>query len=56
MKMLSASIIVLTGGIVLSVGSLVGHHDTKLFLQFVGCGVGITGLMAWHKTFRIPDK
>ena len=47
-KHISAAIIVLAGAILLLGGSwLIGHHDTKLFVQVVGCIVGAVGLVGW---------
>jgi hypothetical protein len=52
MKAISASIVVLAGAILLAVGSLVQHADTKLFVQVVGSVVGGIGLGAWFISFR----
>lgn len=47
MKSISASIIVLTAGILILGGSHIQHSDTKLFVQIVGCIVGVIGLGGW---------
>ena len=47
MKAISASIIVLAAAILIVGGSHVQHGDTKLFVQVVGCGVGLLGLRGW---------
>jgi hypothetical protein len=47
MKSISASIIVLSGAIVLSAGGLVTHSDTSLFMMFAGGIVGLIGLYGW---------
>ena len=52
MRLISASIIVLAGAILLVGGSHIPHGDTKLFLQFVGCAVGLIGLLGWLVSFR----
>lgn len=54
MTSISCSIIVLSGAIVLAVGSLVPHNDTQLFLQLAGGGVAIIGLWAWFNSIRKP--
>jgi hypothetical protein len=55
MKSLSASIIVLSGALVLVGGSYVNHDQTQGFLQFVGGAVGLIGLVVWFQTIR-PSK
>ncbi len=52
MKPISASIIVLAAAILLVGGSHIPHSDTKLFVQVVGCGVGLAGLAGWFVSFR----
>ena len=52
MKCISASIIVFSGAILLLGGAFVGHTDTKLFVQTVGCGVGIVGIIGWFVLLR----
>jgi hypothetical protein len=52
MKPISASIIVLAAAILLVGGSHVQHGDTKLFVQVVGCGVGLAGLWGWFVSFK----
>jgi hypothetical protein len=51
MKSISASIVVLSGAIILTGGSFVSHDQTQVFLQFVGCAIGLGGLWMWFKTF-----
>ena len=47
-KHVSAAIIVLAGAILLLGASwLIHHNDTKLFVQVVGCIVGVVGLVGW---------
>lgn len=41
MKTISASILVLAGAILITGGSRIQHSDTKLFVQIVGCFVGM---------------
>lgn len=47
MKLLSASIIILSASILITGGSHIQHGDTKLFVQVVGCLVGLIGLGGW---------
>lgn len=52
MKVISASIVILAASILLTGGSHIPHSDTALFVQVVGCGVGIVGLWGWFVSFR----
>lgn len=52
MKAISASIIVLAAAVMISVGSHVQHNDTKAFVQFVGCVVGLIGLTSWYAAMK----
>lgn len=52
MKVISASIVILAASILLTGGSHIRHSDTALFVQVVGCGVGIVGLWGWFVSFR----
>jgi hypothetical protein len=52
MKAISASIIVLSGAILLVGGSYLQHSDTRLFVQIVGCAVGLAGLWGWFTSFK----
>ena len=52
MKSISASIIVLAAAILLVGGSHIQHNDTKLFVQMVGCGVGLIGLGGWFVSLK----
>jgi hypothetical protein len=52
MKSISASIIVLAAAILILGGSYIQHNDTQLFVQIVGCGVGLIGLGGWLVSFR----
>ena len=52
MKAISASIIVLAAAILITGGSRLQHSDTKLFVQIVGCIVGLIGLSGWFISFR----
>ena len=52
MKALSASIIVLAAAVLITGGSHIQHGDTKLFVQAVGCLVGIMGLGGWFVAFK----
>ncbi|MDB6153551.1 MAG: hypothetical protein JWL90_2004 [Chthoniobacteraceae bacterium] len=52
MKLLSSSIIVLSGAILITGGSFIQHSDTKLFVQIVGCVIGLVGLVGWFASFK----
>ena len=52
MKTISASIIVLAAAVLITGGSFIQHHDTKLFVQAVGCLLGVIGLGAWLLAFK----
>ncbi len=52
MKSISASIVVLAAAILIVGGSFVQHGDTKLFVQILGCAVGLIGLGGWIVTLR----
>ena len=47
MKSISASIIVLSGALLLVGGSFVSHNQTQQFVQLVGGAVGLLGLGVW---------
>ena len=51
-KPISASIIVLASAVLIVGGSHVQHGDTRLFVQIVGCIVGVIGLAGWLVSFR----
>lgn len=53
MKSISASIVVLSGAILLAAGSFVPHGDTQLTLQLVGSAVGLLGLWAWFMSIKV---
>ena len=46
-KHISAAIVILAGAILLLGGSFIGHSDTQLFVQVVGCVFGGAGLIGW---------
>ncbi len=50
MKAISSSIIVLSGAVILSAGSLVRHGDTQMTLQLIGGAIGLLGLVVWLTT------
>ena len=52
MKAISASIVVLAAAILIVGGSHIQHSDTKLFVQIVGCAVGLIGLGDWYVSLR----
>ncbi|MEY2408127.1 MAG: hypothetical protein QOF48_797 [Verrucomicrobiota bacterium] len=52
MKSISASIIVLAGAILIVGGSHIQHDGTQLFVDTVGCGVGLVGLAGWFVCIR----
>ena len=52
MKCISASIVLLSGAIILTGGSFVAHNQTQGFLQFVGGAIGLVGLAAWFMALK----
>ena len=52
MKAISASIIVLAAAILITGGSHIAHSDTQLFVQVLGCVVGIVGFIGWFSTLK----
>jgi hypothetical protein len=52
MKAISSSIVVLAAAILLVGGSHIQHGDIRLFVQIVGCGVGLIGLWGWLVSFK----
>lgn len=52
MRSLSAAIVVAVAAALLVVGAFVTHDDTALFIQIVGCIVGVVGLGGWLVTLR----
>ncbi len=52
MKAISASIIVLAGAILLAGGAHIRHTDTKTFVMFAGCVVGVAGLVGWYRILK----
>jgi len=52
MKAISATIVILAASILISVGSLAHESDTRGFLQFVGCSLGLIGLVVWYISFN----
>jgi hypothetical protein len=52
MKSISASIVVLSGAIMLVGGSFIQHDQTQAFLQLIGGTVGFIGLVAWFRTLK----
>ena len=54
-KSLSASILVFAAAVLIACGSFIQHGDTKLFVQVVGCLVGIIGLRGWFAVTKGRD-
>jgi len=52
MKAISASIVILAAAVLLAGGSHISHNDTKLFVQVVGCGLGLAGLTVWFSSLK----
>ena len=50
MKALSASIVILAAAVLITGGSHISHGDTRFFVQIVGCGIGMAGLVVWWKS------
>lgn len=55
MKSVSAAIIVVVAAALLFGGAFITHDDTALFIQVVGCIVGLVGIAGWLMTLR-PTK
>lgn len=56
MKSLSASIVLLSGAVILTGGSFVAHDQTQGFLQLVGAAVGVVGLGGWFVSFKQSER
>ncbi|WP_182870924.1 hypothetical protein [Stieleria mannarensis] len=56
MKTVSAAIIVVVAAALLSGGAFIVHDDTALFIQVVGCIVGIVGIAGWLMTLRTTKR
>ena len=52
MKAISASIVILAAAVLIAGGSHIAHNDTKLFVQVVGCGLGLAGLAVWFVSLK----
>jgi len=52
MKAISASIVILAASILLTGGSFIQHTDTQMFVQIVGCVVGLIGLIGFYLGFN----
>jgi hypothetical protein len=49
MKAISASIVVVAGAILFSVGQMLNHPDSGLVTCLVGAAIGIIGLIGWYR-------
>jgi hypothetical protein len=49
MKSISASIVVMAGAVLFSVGQMLNHPDSGLVTCLVGAVVGIMGLVGWYR-------
>jgi hypothetical protein len=47
MKAISASIVVLSGAVILSVGACIRHGDTSIVICLIGSLVGAAGIAGW---------
>lgn len=52
MKSISASMVLLAAAILIVGGSYIPHSDTRLFVQVVGCAVGLISLGGWFVTLK----
>jgi len=52
MKALSASIVILAAAVLITGGSQISHNDTKMFVQIVGCVLGLAGLKVWFGSLK----
>jgi hypothetical protein len=56
MKSISAAIVVLAAAILITGGSFIQHGDTRLFVQAVGCAVGLLALWQWTLALKAPER
>ena len=56
MKSISAAIIVAVAAALLFGGAFIAHDDTALFIQVVGCMVGIVGIAGWFVSLRTTTR
>ncbi len=56
MKSISAAIIVVIAAALLFGSALIAHDDTALFIQVVGCIVGIVGIAGWFVSLRTTTR
>ncbi|KAA5547249.1 hypothetical protein FYK55_02290 [Roseiconus nitratireducens] len=56
MKSISAAIIVVIAAALLLGSAVIAHDDTALFIQVVGCIVGIFGIAGWLMTLRTTKR
>lgn len=56
MKSISAAIIVAIAAALLFGSALIAHDDTALFIQAVGCIVGIVGIAGWFVSLRTTTR
>ena len=47
MRAISASIIVLSGALLLAIGATIQHGQRQTFVTGVGVALGLAGLIAW---------
>ena len=52
MKAISASIVILAAAMLILGGGFIQHGDTKLFVQAVGCILGLFGLNGWLTSLK----
>ena len=55
-KLISSAMIVIAAAILIAVGALVRHSDTRLFVMFLGCAVGAAGMYGWISAFFATSK
>jgi hypothetical protein len=56
MRQISASIITLTGGILILGGAYVQHDGTQTFVMTIGSIVGLMGLCSWCADWYISSR
>lgn len=56
MKSISAGIIVAIAAALLFGSAFIAHDDTALFIQVVGCMVGIVGIAGWFVSLRTTTR
>ncbi len=52
MKSITSSIVILSAAILILGGAHIQHSDSALFVQVVGCVIGLAGFGGWFVSLR----